>query len=134
MDSTTWGAPQALPRHSHSTQAHTDLGLLVDIPHKGQRVIGHLLNVLNCVEVFFTVGWKCKRPEGQRERDEGAVGRGRCEPHLTLGKAMCLTPQLYHRGSPEECEVMYQGQHGKGRGVGQQGSEAGSWQLSFTRP
>lgn len=28
---------------------------------------------------------------------------------------------------------MYQGQHGKGHGVGQQGSEAGSWQLSFLR-
>lgn len=64
------GAPQALPRHGHSTQAHTDLGLLIDIPHKGQRVISHLLDVLNCVEVFFTVGWKCKRPEGQRERDK----------------------------------------------------------------
>lgn len=50
------GAPPALPRLGHSTQALTDLGLLIDIPHKGQRIVGHLLDVLDCIKVFFTVG------------------------------------------------------------------------------
>lgn len=90
MDSTTLRPLKPLPGvvTGHSTQAHTDLGLLVDIPHEGQRVVGHLLDVLNCVEVLFAVGCKCKRPLGQRERDEGAAGRGHREPHLTPGKAM----------------------------------------------
>lgn len=70
VDSATRGPLKPLPGvvTGQSTQAHTDLGLLVDIPHEGQRVVGHLLDVLNCVEVLFTVGCKCKRPLGQRER------------------------------------------------------------------
>lgn len=42
---------QPHPGHAPST----DLGLLVDIPHKGQCIIGHLFNVLHGVEVFFAV-------------------------------------------------------------------------------
>lgn len=50
---TLLGAGQPLPRDGHGPS--TDLGLLVDIPHEGQCIIGHLLDVLHSVEVLFAV-------------------------------------------------------------------------------
>jgi len=44
------------PRASHFTSiSRLYLCFFMDVPHKGQRVVGQLLDVLNCVEVFFTV-------------------------------------------------------------------------------
>lgn len=44
------------PKASHFPSiSRLYLCFFMDIPHKGQRVVGQFLNVLNCVEVLLTV-------------------------------------------------------------------------------